>query len=1433
MAEVNNAFLKSKMNQDLDARILPNGEYRKAINLQISRSEGSTVGEFEQIKGNTKLIDSLNASDKLDIIGKYVDNTNNVLYLFSTDFTSTQSSPRAVAASKCFIHRVSLGTASVLPVKLVEGFFLNFDKNFPINGINLIEDLLFFTDNTNQPRKINVALANPTDSTAPTKYTVEEQISVAKYYPYQTIVAMERTRVQIDGAQSNSNVIKIQGGSIPSTIRTGDIVTNYDKDFDALPTITDIITVTKLINNSGVFEIHVSKAFTAPTNSYLDISRPSMTNKNNKYVSNYVGPITTSAVAGTAAGSVIKVLKSLVGNVKLNVGMLVTCEDSSKISTGLGDVPAHTGIIQTLTATGNTFDFTLDVANTLQANNQNQKIIIGNNPDYNSAWKGNPTFLQGEYVRFSYRFKFDDNEYSLMAPFTQIMFIPKQNGYFGKGQNTTEEDMDDAYKSTILAWFENNVDNINLKIPIPAKSDQTAIATPTALYNYFHITDIDILYKESNALSVKVLDTVSTSSNISFSIIKYQDLVHGTRDQYFYDYNYESSKPYKTLPEAQTVRVYDKVPVKALTQEIIGSRIVYGNYADKHTAPESINYITSVQEKSLVYDNESQFPNHSVKQNRTYQIGIVLADQYGRQSDVILSSQDDVEGVSGSSLFHSYRTQPQIANGETFNWIGDALRVTFQTAIAAQNINLSTGEPGWYSTTNPLGWYSYKVVVKQQEQDYYNVYLPGFVNGYPVVQDIETNVTAFTPLFGDNINKVPRDLSEVGPEQKQFRSSVRLYGRVNNPNMLYRTGSFHFNASPYNVQYFPGNFDDTIPNIQTIIDGELATIPFISGQTKGTYNDVVQTGSASLFTREGNGSIPWGATPGISQTSNQNQAAPFYNLENNPFIAQISIGNLRTNPLGAECSTKGYPLVGSPVSGDLYSMSPVLSISETNPTLSALEIFWETSSTGYLPALNAAINDQYPGIAGTSEESFQFPESLAANGVIDASWYFLDGAGTQTDVVSAVITSVFSNNGTVNVTNQVPFAITESTVVGQFDWSLKTGPNKTFWYGNASQQNDVYQINITVNSVANGEPYEDVVSIQATLTNVEPPNTATPRFPATATIGAVALDNDRLVQVNDTYILWKTTNGVVTQTTSFEAYNGSANATNQPNQIVYSILTQVDNSGAAVDVFEINAIKNGSVVPGLLAVKSGKSMVLNTTYTVVVTAADCNGTGVGFLTRTSSLSFAAGAQHVNQAVCNHFKRNTGSGGSNNFNYSCLGGGEFHFRNSAVNQSEGNLPSYTGIIWGTTFYYNVAYQYNLAASTSTGNGGLNAGAQMYIQPKIVNPVNGACSSDNEVSGTFIIQFKSGSVWGPATTAATVTAGPANTALGPIAFNSVSASNQAAFLTFEFDVPGEYRVLTTPLTGPRCGTQACASDAEFFVEFGDATPGYGNPCNLGPL
>ena len=52
MAETKNTFIKSKMNQDLDQRLVPNGEYREAFNVSVSQAEGADVGTLETVLGN-------------------------------------------------------------------------------------------------------------------------------------------------------------------------------------------------------------------------------------------------------------------------------------------------------------------------------------------------------------------------------------------------------------------------------------------------------------------------------------------------------------------------------------------------------------------------------------------------------------------------------------------------------------------------------------------------------------------------------------------------------------------------------------------------------------------------------------------------------------------------------------------------------------------------------------------------------------------------------------------------------------------------------------------------------------------------------------------------------------------------------------------------------------------------------------------------------------------------------------------------------------------------------------------------------------------------------------------------------------------------------------------------------------------------------------
>ena len=90
MAEAKNSFIKSKMNKDLDERLIPNNEYRDALNIAVSRSEGSDVGALEVVIGNGTTGRSSETGHK--IIGTYADEANNRLYYFRTNWNS-QSRP--------------------------------------------------------------------------------------------------------------------------------------------------------------------------------------------------------------------------------------------------------------------------------------------------------------------------------------------------------------------------------------------------------------------------------------------------------------------------------------------------------------------------------------------------------------------------------------------------------------------------------------------------------------------------------------------------------------------------------------------------------------------------------------------------------------------------------------------------------------------------------------------------------------------------------------------------------------------------------------------------------------------------------------------------------------------------------------------------------------------------------------------------------------------------------------------------------------------------------------------------------------------------------------------------------------------------------------------------------------------------------------------
>ena len=1388
MPEIKNTFLKGKMNQDLDSRLLPNGEYREAINLMISRSEGSTVGEFENLLGNTSINDTNN--NNAVIIGQYVDDLNRKVYLFATDYNNVNG-VRSNSGEN-YIFELDL-FAPYTKKTLVYGGFLNFNQSFGITGVNLVENLLFWTDNLNQPRKINITLANPTNLTTPTHYQNEDQISVAKYAPYQPMCTIDRVLTTINGAVSNDADITVDDST---GVKIGDLITLYDAN---ISTATQTFISNNLEWNTYIYVIKIdgnnlvlSKAVTIGDGDKVIFERPTATNKTKELKSNgYEGDIdNVTATTFTIIYPQTQWNNEMYSDMLPRLGDFITgpsktIADNLTIVAGTADYDGA-GVKWTIT-TSAAHGF---------ANGNTVKISV--NPDYDNSWGGDPIFLEDKFIRFSYRFKFEDNEYSLMAPFTQPVFIPRQYSEFGGGQFPYAIDQDDAFKSTIVKWFENNAQNIILKVPMP---ESTAVLNMTNLL----ITDLDILYKESDSNSVKVLDSIDLINFPTGTLpkLEFYDGVHGLNtDVYYYSYDYNSSKPYKTLPSNQTVRVYDKVPVKALAQEIIGNRLVYGNYVDKHTSPAPLNFSAEIATKKPYYNNVSQYPYQTLKQNRTYQVGVVLADRYGRQSDVVLSAYDDVQGLQGSTVFAPYQTYAGQNASPVIDWVGDALNIQFDTAIGN---GTTQGEPGvWNATTNPLGWYTYKVVVKQQEQEYYNVYLPGWVNGLPVTQSIDRSQIAYSILLGDNINKIPRNLKEVGPTDKEFTSDVQLYVRVNNPNINNKSSGRPYGVpakvTPWTKQYYPGNLYQQVLNIATIRDMELCGIPFVIGAPEGPYGQIGTTVNGNDTTPVAIGSIPWGTSPGDTGQPSPNppSQAPFYNSDLNPFAIKIdtigcgnaSISTVPTDPggVGAITTTKspaGGSYTGIPGQGGIATMIPALSVVETKPSFSRLDIYYETSLQGLISTLNGLINAQYAGIASLNSNSANFAEALAPAGQIGTNIVFKTGDGNNvvnntyfrdtahTAVAPKILSAYRANdiNQTTDVSSLFQFVYSSSNA----EYQLKTAAATYFTYTSASDanpSNDVY--NITFETVytpgAQGTTtYTDTTTYTATLTNTAP-----------------AFSN------------CTNPSGITIASTTIKAFT-AVNGTNSGNSSANKVLGLVFD----LDPTNVSSILNGFTMSseGVLTANEG-TLVDQSTYTIKARVRDVDGNGIA---TTCQIQFTVGTQHVPRAICN------GVQGSDvavcNQSY------EAFFGESNTTTNTGTY----GILGGVVYQTNAIQFYNVRANAAAGSttGALTQGV-MYIKPELTT------NSAGSITCYVTIQYRadSNSSW-------TQAVDNTGAVIGNI---SLSASNGVmGTVTKNFDVVGEYRAFSTNITGEGCGAP---NNPALVIKFGDTTYGT-TDCTLGPL
>ncbi len=872
MPEISNNFRLGKMEKDLDDRLVPDGSYRDALNVEIATSEGSNVGALQKVLGNTR-IGTIGSMTNAICIGSVRDTENNKIYWFIT------SDSRDVIAE----YDEASGTTTAVLVD--NGSNLKFNASYLITGVNILDGVLYFTDNLNEPKEVNILFWKNQTVNFETQSTnlSEDKITVIKKSPIKALEysVLSNTVVSGYGTSELDSIpikAKISGSAalIISTLDVGSIISditfvNLDGTSISNPATNlkyiskDIVnnisgskvTLTNENGSKAIIEI-LSRNITSNTDVFTaeliykddDLALVENVNQVGQMSCTNAQPIGTNSPAGTLGSQIsnldvyiIKRTNSLrdftikangVYNINFEIGIdtvnlganifyqLVIYKNDIEIlhtannfsnQTGvknislnniqlLGGETVGIGMIFTSTDIGGS-NSTLGINDIVEISSQSNN---SNNFDY-SISLSDLTTITSEYTaiteqiighfekkfpRFSYRYKYNNNQYSTYAPFSEIAFVPgvyeydTKNGFNLAMRNTissvkiknfrdnipeTVKEIDILYKDTV----DQNVyivDTVKKKSQSFTGNGSNKIFTITtsSFSNPLPLTKNELIVKINNVLISRTsYSYTSSSGQIEFNNNLINSIVQQTTgnnagapkisttifiEGFQESLEIKDEEIYKVDDSVQLLRHFDNLPKKALAQEIIGNRLVYANYTENYdynltpvfnislnsistakvngainnTANLSVdnnsgiiavgdvvtgsglsNYITVntvTNQNTLVLSSAQTLTDDvdlsfrtlrtdtfnqklSLKSNRTYQLGIVFIDEYGRKTPVFTGS-----------------------TGQFF--------INQDNSVNRNFIKVST------STTAPPGITHFQYYIKEPSQEYYNIALSNF-----------------------------------------------------------------------------------------------------------------------------------------------------------------------------------------------------------------------------------------------------------------------------------------------------------------------------------------------------------------------------------------------------------------------------------------------------------------------------------------------------------------------------------------------------------------------------------------------------------------------------------------------------------------------------------------------------------------------------------
>jgi len=638
MAELSRNFLKGRMNKDFDERIVPNGEYRDALNLQIATSEDSNIGAAQNLKGNAVADGGnfMNFSaadhDNALTVGSYADESNKKIYNFIhkasdlvangvynglTRFTGIISdciveystntygqllSPNPIITDVFETRRVasvqSPNNVGVFDLTKISGLLeYNNGFNFLPLGVRLgMRVQLIGPDGIDAYGEDNRIYVKKIVSSA------DEGQSYIRVNPPLGGGAIPYSQNLIDSGYvfrfTSERVLNFMPGSLEAESNTDGSLTNTPRNniITAINKLDDILYFTDSRNEPKRISLsnfqrtsykgappgiknhsrlnylndNGARLFYDLKREHITVIRPNpLTSPDISIESSFRTPTFISLDGNLTFFQYSSAVSSIIYENSDGFPVQFNLQDYQagsefyiftavqrvhwKVNDIIDIVGQNTGLSAAIKITeayntaanfggGDTFrSFKITVVNIEKEysdlENPQEELWFGTLREKESIY-------EKDFISFAYRYKYLNDEYSAIGPYSTTAFSPGPYNYSAK-EGFNEGMISIAKKITVSNFVASTVPN--------------------------DVVEVELIFKDHNSTTAKVIRSFNRDSvEWNFNTIDITTEVFGNN-----------------LPSQQLTRVFDNVPRKANAQEFVGNRLMFGNYLENYNLKDS------------------------------------------------------------------------------------------------------------------------------------------------------------------------------------------------------------------------------------------------------------------------------------------------------------------------------------------------------------------------------------------------------------------------------------------------------------------------------------------------------------------------------------------------------------------------------------------------------------------------------------------------------------------------------------------------------------------------------------------------------------------------------------------------------------------------------------------------------------------------------